>query len=50
MTRAEHLKMLTLAVLIALALTISGGGKDRLGQVEPVLLPAPPIETQILAG
>ncbi|NVO54558.1 hypothetical protein HW561_01995 [Rhodobacteraceae bacterium B1Z28] len=50
MARVEDVKMAALVAMILLAAAISGQGKDRVGQVEPFLMQAPAIETQVLAG
>ncbi|WP_155147324.1 MULTISPECIES: hypothetical protein [Alphaproteobacteria] len=48
MARVENVKMAALAAMILLATAISRADSDRLGQVEPILMPAAEIEVQVL--
>ncbi|WP_377190019.1 hypothetical protein [Ruegeria meonggei] len=49
MAQLADLKMASLAGLILLAAAVGKPNEDSLGQVQPVLMKAPAIETQILA-
>ncbi len=50
MARIADIKMALLAVLIVLTTVICARDEGRVVEVEPVLMHAPTIQTQILAG
>ena len=50
MTNFADMKIAVLAALIVLTSVICAPRDDRVGEVEPVLMQAPLVETRVLAG